>query len=213
MKHISNRMKAIIDSFTATEEQLEKPQDKQCECICHEEILTKKYAIHYPGDCPSCQPSEPKCICVKAIPGAICAVYHFGNPCPGYPTANPSCPVHGSSAIGVSISKQDKAPKRYTIEEGREIVKKIQASEPLQTWEKDLKTLLNTFEITSRNCTKQEFTSSLYGLIQSLLDSQRAEIVEVIKKKREMFFKEGTDIDYVIRIRNKFRDDLLKEIE
>ncbi|MCK9370880.1 hypothetical protein M0R04_13300, partial [Candidatus Dojkabacteria bacterium] len=40
----------------------------------------------------SVQPS-PKCKCT-GIKGAICAVNHMGNPCPGYPPVNPKCPIH-----------------------------------------------------------------------------------------------------------------------
>lgn len=37
-----------------------------------------------------------ECNCMKVGTGVICAVYHNGQPCPGYPSVNPNCPVHGS---------------------------------------------------------------------------------------------------------------------
>lgn len=53
-------------------------QDKMCERVSQSE----------------CSPKE--CICQKAIPGAVCAVNHMGMPCPGYPSVNPNCPIHGN---------------------------------------------------------------------------------------------------------------------
>lgn len=49
-------------------------------------------------------------------------------------------------------------------------------------------------------------------LVEKAVTKERQRIKRIIKKEWPMYFKEGTDTDYVIRIRNKFRDELLEKI-